>query len=88
MAKIEIEVPDDLLLDLGASPEERIKLILEAVAVECFQNKDWSTSACGKLMGIPRVEFVAIQMRRRLSDNLTGQDLVDGFQAIDKIQKG
>lgn len=69
MAKIEIEVPDDLLLDLGNTAEERNRFILEAVAVECFQHKDWSASACGKLMGIPRVEFVAIQMKRKLPDN-------------------
>lgn len=87
MATLSINIPDGLLAALGETPEARTGFILEAVAVDCFQTRQWSTSACAKLMGISRVEFIAIQMKRGIPDNLTGEDMVDGYEAINKITK-
>lgn len=64
MATITIEIPDNLLAALGVTLEERNKFILEAIAVDCFQTKQWATGACARLMNIPRVEFIAVQMKR------------------------
>lgn len=69
MAKIEIEVPDDLIGAIGATPEERSAFALRALALECFQAEMWSKDACGRLMGTSRLEFDGLLMLRGIPDN-------------------
>lgn len=85
MATVTIEIPDDSLLGLGKTPEERNRFILEAIAVDCYQAKQWSTGTCGRLLGIPRMQFDELLMQRGIPYNITGRDVVDGFNAIDKV---
>ena len=75
-----------LQLNAALGPDaERRAFILEAVAVDCFQKKQWSKRACGRLMGTSRLGFDELLMRRGIPDNLTGQDIADGFRAIEKL---
>ena len=85
MGTLTIEMDDDLLAELGKTEEERRAFVLEAIAVDCFQKKEWPTGTCGRLMGIPRVEFVRIQAERGIPSPITGEDIAEGYRAIEKL---
>ena len=77
MADITIQIPDELSLALGKTPEERTELLIRALALECFQLKWWSKSMCGRLMGTSRMQFDEILMHRRIPDHVTGLDVAE-----------
>lgn len=85
MVNITIEIPDERLTQLGATPDERIRFILEAVAVEGVRTgRLWKPQAAA-LLGMNRVEFLALLSERKVPDGIEPEAIKESYHAFKRI---
>ncbi|MGH9361629.1 MAG: UPF0175 family protein [Thermoanaerobaculia bacterium] len=66
MATMTIDLPEKVLSDLKASPEEVEKDVRLAVAIEWFRRGLLSQGRAAELAGVPRADFIDELARRKV----------------------
>jgi predicted HTH domain antitoxin len=64
MAKISLDIPDDLLPDMG-SPEVVARELLLAAAMDWCRRGELSTSQAARLVGLTYAEFLEAAVQRK-----------------------
>lgn len=86
MGTITIEIPDERLAQLGATPEERVRFVLEAVAVEGVRTgRLWKPQAA-QLVGMTRVEFMSLLWERKVPDGIEPEAIKEAYHGLKKIR--
>jgi len=85
MAAITIELPDTIVKDLGDSPGEITRRVLEAVVLEGYRCERLSRGEVRRLLGLSWQETEDFLARHGLPYQYTADDLNEDRQNLDKV---
>ena len=77
MAKIILEIPEEILHDKKTTPEEKGKILLKMAAMELYKQTDSSHGYCAEVAGLSRYEFIKYLGEHKISiyDYYTEEEL-------------
>jgi len=85
MAAITIELPDAIVRDLGDSPDEITRRVLEAVVLEGYRTQRLSRGEVRRLLGLSWQETEDFLARHGLPYHYTADDLNDDRQNLETL---
>jgi predicted HTH domain antitoxin len=85
MAAITIELPDAILNDLGKSPGEITRRVLEAVVLDGYRTQRLSRGEVRRLLGLSWQETEDFLARHGLPYQYTADDLSEDRRKLDKV---
>jgi predicted HTH domain antitoxin len=85
MAAITIELPDALIKDLGDSPVEVSRRVLEAVVLDGYRTESLSRGEVRELLGLSWQETEEFLARRGLHYHYSVDDLNQDRENLDRV---
>ncbi len=83
-----VDIPDEMALSLGDSPDERSRCAREAIAVHLYREGRISLRVLGELVGVGNDYWSAEDFRIRHQLPLSLADCAEDDEAVSMLRKG
>ncbi len=87
MAKIVLEIPEEILHDKKTSPEEKGKILLKMAAMELYKQTDSSHGYCAQVAGMYIGDFIQYLGEHKISiyDYYTEEELERELEILRRL---
>lgn len=87
MAKIVLEIPEEILHDKKTSPEEKGKILLKMAAMELYKQTDSSHGYCAQVAGMYIGDFIQYLGEHKISiyDYYTEEELEKELEILRRL---
>ena len=87
MAKIVLEIPEEILHDKKTTPEEKGKILLKMAAMELYKQTDSSHGYCAQVAGMYIGDFIQYLGEHKISiyDYYTEEELERELELLRRI---
>ena len=84
--KIEISIPQDILLSINKNPKELSDEMKKLMAIELYHTGKLSLGKCSELIGLCKEDFIKVLSERGCSlFNWDDEEIKSEFEAVDKL---